>query len=246
MNLPRPAFRPSRGLRARRRRLPALFRPAAVGLALLGLAALLLAPGPARAHPGPLDEYGGHFDARDGKYHYHRPQPEMSRRKREYLTWVTPYKKGELRGEVVAIERPDAVWLAVPYRPVYQDLTRVTSPANRDDEQQRVRVFLRHVAPMASVNRGKEFDDWFRQKVIYELKRKLMGKEVTAQFEVVPAAGRLLGMVVLDSENINLWMVLSGWSYYLMTDRDNPAEKLFVEAEEIAKREQAGLWGIGK
>ncbi|MBI4083593.1 MAG: YHYH domain-containing protein [Candidatus Lambdaproteobacteria bacterium] len=223
---------PARSARGRGLRL--------AGLAVLSLA--LLPAGRALAHPGTLDEYGGHFEAKTGIYHYHRPQPEMSRRKKESLSWIEAGLRGEVRGEVVDVQRPDAVWIEMDYRPAYQELASYLGPGHHDDERRRVQVWLQHVAPELSASRGKEFDAWFRQKVIYELKQKLIGKKVTAQFVLLRSAGRLGAMVLLGDENVNLWMVLNGLSYYLLTGPVNPNEALFIQAEDTAKRNKAGIW----
>ena len=213
------------------------------GLAALGLLvlAVLLAPSAVPAHPGSLDEYGGHFDERTGIYHYHRPKADLVRRKREYLTWITQGVDGELRGNVVSIDRPDAVWLQVPYRPAFQDLVPLVSRGDRDDKQQLVRVWFRFVSPEASLTQGKEYQDWFRKKVTYELDSKLTGKEITVQFHIYPAR-RMKGMVLLGEENVNLWLVLNGWSYPVLTDGDNPYAELFRQAESNARKSKSGLW----
>jgi hypothetical protein len=215
---------------------------------VLGLTVLLVLPfcdrlvGSAGAHPGELDEYGGHFDERTGSYHYHRPKADMARRKREFLTWNAGQESGELRGTVVRVDRPDAVWLHIPYRPAYQDMARILSPSNRNDEQQWVLFWLAHVSPEGSAAFGKEYNAWFYKKVIYELDSKLRGQETTAQFRVLSAAGRIKGMLLREDENINLWMVLNGWSYYVLTGAPNPYHEQFVEAEAKARQNKAGLW----
>ena len=68
------------------------------------------------------------------------------------------------------------------------------------------------------------------------------GKEVLLQFRIVQEGKRMFGMVFKGKENINLWLVLNGWSYYLLTQGENPFEKEFVQAEKLARKQQAGLW----
>ena len=43
---------------------------------LCALLLLLFAVTCAGAHPGKLDEYGGHYDKKTGKYHYHKKTPD--------------------------------------------------------------------------------------------------------------------------------------------------------------------------
>ncbi len=193
-------------------------------------------------HPGPLDEFGGHFSEKTNQYHYHRPKAEMATRKREFLTWKERGRTGELRGTVVKIERPDAFWLRINYRPAYEEFARLVSATNRDNREQLVRVWFLHASPEASASRGKTYNTWFRKKVAYELKQKLRGKEVSVQFRLVQQGKRVYGMVLLGEENINLWLVLSGWSYYLLGQGENPFDKKFQQAEALARKHKAGLW----
>ena len=208
--------------------------------------ALLAIPFGVSAHPGSLDEFGGHFNDKTGSYHYHRPRAEMRQRKKEFLTWSKAGTSGEMRGKVVKIERPDAFWVRVPYRPAYEDLAKVITPGNRKNREQLVKVWFQHVSPEASVNRGKAFNEWFRKKVKYELARKLRGQDVTVQFKIVQQGKRIFGMVLLGEENINLWLVLNGWSFYLLAEGGNPFEKKFLQAEDLARKQKSGLWQKGR
>ena len=209
--------------------------------AMLSLLIAALLPPRAAAHPGTLDEYGGHFDEKTGVYHYHDPKADLVQQKKQWLRWVVSGQSGEVRGTVQDVARPDAVWVRVGYRPAYQDFVEYVAPSNRDDKEQWLKVFFRFVSPEASVNQDREYNEWFHQKVIYELKQKLVGKPVNIQFRIMPG-GRLYGMVFHGEENVNLWLVLNGWSYTMLSRGENPYEKLFHEAEEKAREEDRGLW----
>ena len=198
--------------------------------------------GQAWAHPGKLDQFGGHFNERTGEYHYHRPSGLMSKRKKEFLNWKERGQSGELRGTIVKIERPDAFWLRVPHRPSYQDLSKLLSRNNRNNKEQLIRIWFLHVSPEASANQGKEYNEWFRKKVMYELGRKMVGKDAVLQFRLVQQGDRMYAMVFLGKENINLWLVLNGWSYYLLNQGENPYKKEFARAEALAKDRKVGLW----
>ena len=198
--------------------------------------------GTLRADPGGLDDYGGHFSKKTGGYHYHKPKPSMSRVKRGHLAWQEKGVSGQLKGTVVKIDRSDAFWLKLDYRPSYQEMAALLPKVNRDDRNQMVKVWLQFVSPEASANRGKKYNDWFRKQVVYELGRKMVGKEVTIQFWLSPGPRRIYGMVFHGEENINLWLVLNGWSYYMVNQGKNPHDKKFVEAEAVARKQKAGLW----
>ena len=202
---------------------------------------------PAAAHPGDLDEFGGHFDERTGGYHYHRPVWDLAKRTKEFLNWTKAGQRGELAATVAKIERPDAIWVKVPYRPAFENVARAVSAQNRDDKETLLQVWFRYVSPERSaLSENREYIAWFRKKVVFELDRKLTGQQVTVQFEIEPSSGRAYGMVLLGEENINVWLVLNGWSYTLLNEEKTPNDKAFADAEQIARREKAGLWGRGR
>lgn len=223
--------------------VPGRARRCGVAALLAGVLALAGAPA-AGAHSGELDEWGGHFDERTGGYHYHRPAWNLAQRSREYLKWKERGRTGVLVGEVARINRPDAVWVHLPNRPAFQRIAQHLSAQNRDDKRARVKVWFRYVSPEASARtESRDFIAWFFRKVAYELEQKLMGETVTVQFRIVPVAGRLEGMVLHGGENINLWLVLNGWSYPIVQDGENPYAEKFQQAEELARQDKAGLWG---
>ena len=214
--------------------------------AALGLLWVGSTGGRAWAHPGDLDEFGGHFDERANAYHYHKPVWDLAKRTKEFLNWTDPGVKGELAGQVAKVDRPDALWIKVPYRPAYEALAKSVSGQNRNDKELLVRVWFRYISPERSAfTEGADYVTWFRKKVVFELDRKLANKDVTVQFEVDRSSGRPYGMVLLGEENINVWLVLHGWSYTLLTQEKTLYDKAFEEAEQIARREKAGLWGRG-
>ena len=205
---------------------------------------ITLHPSPLFAHsPLTLDEWGGHFDEVTNYYHYHRPKMDMARRKREYLTWLKYPHQGALKGIVAKIDRPNAIWIRIPYRPAYQELVPLVSSNNRDDKAQLFRIWMQYVSPEETGSRGRRYSQWFRKKVIYEMTQKLERREITVQFNLLGgSAQRLRGMVFLGEENVNLWLVLGGWSYYVINEGENPHDKLFNQAEDLARRDKAGVW----
>ncbi len=224
-------------------------RHASRGAAALAglLAALALAAAPATAHPGALDDFGGHIDERTGEYHYHhyRPSKDIDELKREYLQWVHFPVQGTIRGKVVSIGGAAMMWLFVDYRPAYQDLAQHLAKENRDDRKELLRVDLAHVSPEETGARNPRFEEWFLGKVTHELKLKLLEQDVTVNFYIVGgSASRLRGMVFIGKESVNLWLVHNGWSYYMLGDPDTEYEKRFRDAEGIARRDKAGIWQI--
>lgn len=224
-----------------------LFLPRLAMVALLMGAATTvwtLFPSPLSAgSPLNLDEWGGHFDEATNYYHYHRPKMDMARRKREYLTWLKFPFKGAIKGIVTRIDRPNALWIRIPYRPAYQEMAPLISSNNRDDKAQLLRIWLQYVSPEETGSRGRRYSKWFKKKVIYEMAQKLEQREITVQFNLLGGSAlRLRGMVFLGEENVNLWLVLNGWSYYVINEGGNPHDKLFKQAEDLALRDKAGIW----
>lgn len=214
-------------------------------LALLFAASLLLLfpPPTAWATPGALDEFGGHFDEKTRKYHYHRPRKDRRSRKLSVLSWVNFKKNGVVKGWVEKFERPNALWIRLDYRPAYIDLSSLVSESNRDDKKELLRIWMKHVSPEETGRLSKKFSTAFNRRVLYELRRKASGKRVSVHFNVLSGgARRLRGMAFLEEENLNLWLVSSGWSFYVLADGKNKYDKLFREAENHARRKKSGIW----
>lgn len=217
---------------------------AVLGLAALMLTVLTAATGVrALAEPQKLDKYGGYFDKRTGQYIYHRPPREMALEKAKYLRWVHFPDTGIVVGEVSKVSDADSIWIRVGYRFAYQELSQYVARDNKDDRDMMLRVDLAHVSPQETGSLNPRYEDWFMSKVAYELKQKLLGHKVTVNFEIVGgSASRLRGMVFEGKDNVNLWMVLNGWSYYVLSDGPNPYDKLFRNAEDLARHNKAGIW----
>jgi hypothetical protein len=223
-------------------KIPSAKKPLMAMILLAGMLTAMAWPSPGWSHPGKLDRYGGHFNEKTDTYHYHRPSGLMSKRKKDFLNWSERGRAGELKGKIVKIERPDALWLRVPHRPSYQDMSRQLSSGNRSNKDQLIKIWFLYVSPEASVNKGRKYNAWFRKKVVYELGQKLIGKDVLTRFKIVQQGERMYAMVFMGEENINLWLVLNGWSYYLLNQGENPYHKDFVRAENLARERKAGLW----
>ncbi len=213
-------------------------------LAVWALCLLMGAPAVLHAHPGALDQYGGHFHDETGLYHYHKPAKDIAVRKREWLAWERyPHTGRILQARVDIIDEPGAIWLYFEYRPAYQALVPHVAAAHRDDRRKLLRVYLKAVSPEETGAREQRFADWFRRKVVYELKQKLLGRQVRVSFEMLGAAGnRMRGHVFLGDEHINLWMVRNGWSYYVVGEGGEAHDKSFRAAEDTAKRDRKGIW----
>ena len=74
----------------------------ASGVRLL-LALLLFVPGAVVAHPGDLDEWGGHFDEKTHLYHYHKPRLNIGKEKQQHLLWESFPDRGVVRQTAGAV-----------------------------------------------------------------------------------------------------------------------------------------------
>lgn len=207
---------------------------------------LILTGASATAHQGDLDEFGGHIDERSGHYHYHKPAWDLAKRSKEFVNWTRPGVSGELAGTFERVERPDAIWVRIPYRPAFQNFAAHVSSQNRNDKDALLRIWFRFISPENSaLTQDREYIEWFRKKVVFELDRKLAKQPVTVQFVIDPVTRRPQGMVLLGEENVNIWLVLNGWSFYLLNEEKGPYDKAFTDAELTARKQKAGLWGRG-
>lgn len=236
--------RPVAGLLPRRGAALAMRGALKVALGLLAVA-LLAGPGATRAlaNPQKLDQYGGYFDERTGQYIYHHPPRDMALQKAKYLQWVHFPDTGTVKGTVAKVTSADTLWIQVGYRFAYQELAQHIAKDNKDGRTMLLRVDLSHISPRETAAHNPRILDWFLSKAAYELRQKLLGHKVTVNFTIVGGeVSRLRGMVFEGGDNVNLWMVLNGWSYYMLGEEKNPYDKLFRNAEALARRNKAGIW----
>jgi len=91
------------------------------------------------------------------------------------------------------------------------------------------------------VNKEGQF---FGEEVANALREKIQGKRVTVDVIDVDRYHRLVGIVFLDSRNINLEMVREGWAEAYKEYLKYPYRESFLEAEKLAKKEKRGIWAL--
>ena len=230
-------------------------RSAAMKLIIFLFSFLLIAQPFANAHIGPpIDKAGGHFNEKSGKYHYHFPSKrgiDMNPNKVKRPKQAEPQ---EIYGVVTRITDTKSVWVKVSSRQSYMILAESLSKSNRNDKDREIRVLLKFVSPMASVA-SSSFDTAFRRKwksyVIKILQRELLTARVKVSVTWQPKSGQFIGMVFKTisgpkgsrSRNINLWMIYSGLSYYLIEHGRAYQDKEFIKAQDLARTKRLGLWG---
>lgn len=78
--------------------------------------------------------------------------------------------------------------------------------------------------------------------------RKIWGSEIDVKVEdsrIFDDFGRVLGVIYDEGRNINLEMVREGWAFFYPFEAHSAVNaKLFQEAENFARAEKRGIWGL--
>ena len=201
-------------------------------LLLLSLAAA------ANAHPGKLDENGGHYDSKTGKYHYH---------------------KGPKAGtEIVLTSYPvkeNAIYKAKIKRVVDGDTAIITflSDDSTPYKDERIRFIGVNTPETVDPNRpvqhyGKEASDFTKK----ELKDKTVWVQMDAG--VRDRYDRLLGYIWLkepknpDNEKevrakmFNARLLLEGYAQTMTIQPNVRYSEMFVKFQREAREAEKGLW----
>ncbi len=195
-------------------------------------------------NPGKLDIHGGHFDQKTSAYHYHRPLIANLLEKHWHLRWSKKDpKSGEMTGVLAQMRRSNAVWIWINNRTAYQELASRITLSNRNDKRQWIRVWLQYIAPSQSAGHASPaFAKWLRKTVIYRVSKRLENQQIQVLFTLPAGSKRVVGMLVHDQQNINLWIVRKGWSFYVQSKAKGVHHEAFVRAENRARKTKQGLW----
>ena len=145
-------------------------------------------------------------------------------------------------GVISRVADSESIWLRIDDRGEFRKWTYQLSKSSLNLSRQEIRVYLQYVSPKLSINRGKEYNEWFQKKVAFELGKSFSGRSVRVEYELQEELYRLNGIVLSGDTNVNLWMVQNGWSFYLLTEGANPDEQQFLAAEAMARNKKVGLW----
>ena len=205
-------------------------------------------------HPQPLDAYGGHDGPtrEGGEYHYHRPPRDLAQRKAPYLRWTIPQRQGELRGRFIAMASPRAIWLRLPFPPVYHELAALVARGDRRAPEAALRIDLAHVDPRLSARAALGAEAGYAERIAQAVETQLrQAPDLQVRFTVLDG-GRLRGLAYQEGQLINLWMVQSGWSFFFLDEPPAPRapsdafpealRKRFHDAEQAARTQRLGLW----
>jgi endonuclease YncB( thermonuclease family) len=151
-------------------------------------------------------------------------------------------ERAQFTGTVSRVTSPDSIWVRIDDRGDFRKWTYQLAKSGLNVSRQEVRVYLQYVSPKLSINRGKEYNEWFLKKAAFELGKAFNGRSVRVDYEMQDKLFRISGLVWSGSSSLNIWMVENGFSFYLLDEGVNPYEREFVEAEQTAKSRKVGLW----
>lgn len=223
-----------------RRLRPSLFLLLSIPLLLLG-----------SCDSHELDEYGGYYDEKLGKYRYVKPIKRGIDQSELRAKQPRPNESQTISGVIKRIENDyKEIWLFIKDRQSYQMLAEVLAKGNRDDKNQLLRIQLEYVAPMASINfSGNQKREWVSY-LDQLIKHELLNKKINVTIRFLAKAKKLTGIayVVIQTDqgralrNVNRWMVNTGLSYLIYDPRDENPPKDFIQAQVLAKKQRAGVW----
>lgn len=76
------------------------------------------------------------------------------------------------------------------------------------------------------------------------LENKIMGKNVTIVILEIDKYRRMVGMILLNSRNINLEMIREGHAEAFIEYLDEPYRSEFIKTEQQARSAHKGIWSI--
>ena len=74
------------------------------------------------------------------------------------------------------------------------------------------------------------------------LESKVLGKKAKVDIIDIDRYKRMVGIVYLDSGNINLEMVKEGWAWAYTQYLDRPYASEYIDAEKEARAKKLGIW----
>ena len=136
----------------------------------------------------------------------------------------------------------ESVWIRIDNRSKFRKWTFKLSKKNLNLQRQEVRVWLKHVSPKLSVSHGKEYNEWFLKKSAYELQKMFYNRQVRVVYDYSEKLYRLDGILWSGDTNINIWLIQTGWSFYILEEEPPPEHEQFFAAENEAREKRVGLW----
>lgn len=194
-----------------------------------------------------LDEDGGYYNPKTGKYQYVFPSKKGVDMDPQKIQKPRPGETQELIGVVAKVSDTRSFWLRIPERQTYMILAQGVGPANRDDKKKELRFLLKYVDPEMMNFPSKQFKTQWLGYVRQLMERELLAKPAVIKFQYEGNAHQFRAVANIKDKtgqgrNVNLWMVRQGLSYYVIQHGRSPRDKTFRQAEILARKNKTGLW----
>lgn len=73
----------------------------------------------------------------------------------------------------------------------------------------------------------------------------ILGRTVTVEYEKLDRYGRVIGVVLLDGQDVNYQVIKAGFAWHYkkyQNEQTSEARKLYSEGEKAARIERVGIW----
>ena len=105
---------------------------------------------------------------------------EGAKNKKTGVTTNAPQRQ-TVSGIVSRVADSESIWLRIDDRGEFRKWTYQLSKSSLNLSRQEIRVYLQYVSPKLSINRGKEYNEWFQKKVAFELGKSFNGRSVRVE-----------------------------------------------------------------
>jgi len=198
-----------------------------------------------------LDDDGGFYDEKSNRYVYVKPKHISPKDYKAVVRQPRPGEPQTIKAKVVQID-PDlkSLWIFFEERQSYQLLAQTMSKGNRDDKNKRLRIHLKFVSPLGSVEKPSFRKQW-ADYVEKRLSAQLLGHDILAEIHYLGKAKQLNAYVSQSVKNaqgkeairnVNQWMIYEGLTYFLLQDAEPDEILSYNQAQSLAKDRLAGLW----
>ncbi len=198
-----------------------------------------------------LDDDGGYYDEKTRSYKYVKPK---RRNIGDASSQIYAPRAGEVQtvsGTVARIdEDAKSAWIKIEDRKTYMILASSLSSSNRDDKTKILRLNLSYVSPAGSVSGSRRFRTQWKKYVIQTLGSELQNRKILAELNYEEGSRRFTGTLFRSvktkdgdrAQDVNLWMVQQGLSFYFIDRGKSSKEKEYLEAQKNARKAKKGVW----
>jgi hypothetical protein len=198
-----------------------------------------------------LDDDGGYYDEKTRSYKYVNPKPRDISDKSPRIYTPRAGQAQTIGGSVTRIdEDAKSIWIKIENRKTYMILASSLSGSNREDKTKTLRLNLSYVSPAGSVNGSRRFRTQWKKYVIQTLGSELQNRNILAELNYEEGSRRFTGTLFRlvktkngeRTQDVNLWIVQQGLSFYFIDRGKSPKEKEYLQAQKNARKAKKGVW----